>query len=398
MNLVLGLTGSFGSGCTTIAQILSETQSYYFASLSAPIKQVAKDKGLKEDRGTLQQLGNELRKAYGREYLARQAVERAKDALSKGPLVLDGIRNMGEVAWLRSQFPAFFLIAVDARYEVRWARLRTRYGKNEGAFEEEDERDRGEPDLWGQQVAACVDAADAFLLNEEDFSDDAAVKKAFTSKLVDYVSLMNEPGRRRPDHDELLMDHAYSASLRSDCLKRQVGAVIATSDHAVVASGYNNVPHCEASCQERYEECYRDKIRSGYYALLDKLKCRCGEALQRVDSCSNCGADLRPLHGWGKALDYCRALHAEERAILQVSRFGGVGLQGTTIYTTTFPCLMCANKIVHAGIAEVVYVEAYPMKEATALLQNAGVAVRRFEGIKAQAFHNELAPIKWTPC
>ena len=44
-------------------------------------------------------------------------------------------------------------------------------------------------------------------------------------------------------------------------------------------------------------------------------------------------------------LDYCRALHAEENAILNVARFGSsIALRGAVLYTTTYPCNLCANK------------------------------------------------------
>jgi len=88
-----------------------------------------------------------------------------------------------------------------------------------------------------------------------------------------------------------------------------------------------------------------------------------------------------------KGLEYCRALHAEETAILQVTRTGGASLRGTVLYTTTFPCLLCAKKIVHAGMNKVVYVEPYPMPQAATFLRDAGVTTARFEGVKAQAFY-----------
>ena len=46
-----------------------------------------------------------------------------------------------------------------------------------------------------------------------------------------------------------------------------------------------------------------------------------------------------------KMLDYCRALHAEENAIRNVARFGSsIALRGAVLYTTTYPCNLCANK------------------------------------------------------
>lgn len=52
-----------------------------------------------------------------------------------------------------------------------------------------------------------------------------------------------------------------------------------------------------------------------------------------------------------KILDYCRALHAEENAILNVTRTGSSSeLKEATLYTSTYPCNLCANKITQVGI------------------------------------------------
>jgi len=62
------------------------------------------------------------------------------------------------------------------------------------------------------------------------------------------------------------------------------------------------------------------------------------------------------------------------------------------MYVTTFPCLQCARYIVDAGIKEVVYVEAYPIKEAAAFLALNKVDVRPFSGFKARAFNRVFKP------
>lgn len=43
-------------------------------------------------------------------------------------------------------------------------------------------------------------------------------------------------------------------------------------------------------------------------------------------------------------LEYCLALHAEENAIIQSSKIGGMGLKGGSIYTTAQPCPLCTKK------------------------------------------------------
>ncbi|MHB8947378.1 MAG: deoxycytidylate deaminase [Bacillota bacterium] len=87
-----------------------------------------------------------------------------------------------------------------------------------------------------------------------------------------------------------------------------------------------------------------------------------------------------------------RALHAEENAILNAPSFvrspfdGKLGTPAQderviTLYVTTYPCNLCANKIVRSSIRRIVYLEPYPMPEAKDILQHANVDQVPFEGV-----------------
>jgi len=96
-----------------------------------------------------------------------------------------------------------------------------------------------------------------------------------------------------------------------------------------------------------------------------------------------------------KRLEYCRALHAEENALLQASRRGGMGVQGGTIYTTTFPCELCAKKIRQAGIKKIVYTEPYPdtISESVFLKEGGQLPeIKQFEGVKFTAYSRLFKP------
>lgn len=87
-------------------------------------------------------------------------------------------------------------------------------------------------------------------------------------------------------------------------------------------------------------------------------------------------------------MKWCTALHAEERALINA---GDRDLSQSTLYTTTFPCMLCAEKIIHAGIRDVIYVEAYPDLHGMVLFGQAGVTTRRFEGVRSRNFERYFA-------
>ena len=74
----------------------------------------------------------------------------------------------------------------------------------------------------------------------------------------------------------------------------------------------------------------------------------------------------------GQRLDICRAVHAEQNAIIQAA-LHGVSTEGAMIYVTHQPCFTCAKMIINAGIVRVVYGEGYPDELARQVLEEAQV-------------------------
>ena len=70
-------------------------------------------------------------------------------------------------------------------------------------------------------------------------------------------------------------------------------------------------------------------------------------------------------------------MHAEQNAIIQGAVFG-VSLEGGTIYSTTFPCVLCSKLVINAGLVEIVYAEGYPDDLSKELLEESGIRLRRF--------------------
>ncbi len=146
--------------------------------------------------------------------------------------------------------------------------------------------------------------------------------------------------RNRPGWDEYFMHLAGVVATRSTCLRRSIGAVI-VRDKRVLATGYNGaptgLPHCiDIGC------------------LKDELGVPSGEHQE-----------------------ICRALHAEQNAIVQAARYG-ISVDGSTMYCTTEPCSVCAKMMINAGIRRVVYQEPYPDRFSRQLLDQAGIEVVHF--------------------
>ncbi|MGE5541956.1 MAG: hypothetical protein ACM3WT_02865 [Bacillota bacterium] len=73
---------------------------------------------------------------------------------------------------------------------------------------------------------------------------------------------------------------------------------------------------------------------------------------------------------------------------MNVARLGGgsIALNVARLYTTTYPCNLCANKIAQVRISEVIYFEPYPMEEAQAILSKNNVRQKSFEGITFRCY------------
>ena len=146
----------------------------------------------------------------------------------------------------------------------------------------------------------------------------------------------------RPSWDEYFMEMAELTAKRSTCLRRNVGAVIVKDKHAI-ATGYNGAPQGVKHCEE-IGGCLRQQLN--------------------VPS--------------GQRHEICRALHAEQNAIIQAARMGH-SIDGGTIYVTHKPCAICAKMIINSGIQRIVVREDYPDEMSDGILAEAGLKCIKLE-------------------
>ncbi len=242
---IIGLTGPIGSGCSTLSNGLArEPYNYKRVSVSDLIKEKFKEIHGQEPtpkdygadwRAELQDIGNRGRNGefvIGRnpaEDYRNYWIERAIDEVEGDNLVIDGIRNIGEVEWLRKQFPQFWLVAVYADYSTQWARIKgTPLYRNEEIFKRDNQRDSGEEEPFGQNVQRCVYESDYVLKNTKDIQPARVRQETLAEKLMRDIQIMkrDKDSLRNPFPHEVYMATAVSHSHASRCLKRKVGALI----------------------------------------------------------------------------------------------------------------------------------------------------------------------------
>jgi dephospho-CoA kinase len=279
-SFVIGLTGSVGSGCTTLSKGL-EDKGFRRISVSDLIKDRfrkvhgGKEPDLKsfgEDwRAELQDIGNRGRNGeyvcqpkFGedhRDYWVKLALKGVADE----NVVIDGIRNIGEVEWLRKYYAQFWLVAVYVDYKTQWKRIKD-LGTypNEDVFKRDNNRDSGEDERCGQKVQHCVYEADYALRNDKDIQPARCIEGMLADKLMQDIPAMrgHKDFRRDPLPLEVFMATAVSQSHASNCLKRKVGALIVDDENKIPLSvGYNDNPLGMESCFSLFNgQCYKDMV------------------------------------------------------------------------------------------------------------------------------------------
>ncbi len=135
--------------------------------------------------------------------------------------------------------------------------------------------------------------------------------------------------------DEYFLKLALVTAERSTCQRHHVGAQIVQGKY-IVSGGYNGAPA----------------------GMQDCLELGCLRNAQNIPS--------------GIRTEVCRAVHAEENAIIQAA-VHGIPIKGATLYCTHSPCRRCAKMLINAGIVRFVTCSEYADSEFIDLFQQASV-------------------------
>jgi dCMP deaminase len=139
----------------------------------------------------------------------------------------------------------------------------------------------------------------------------------------------------RPDIDQYFLKVASVVAERSTCHRHHVGTV-AVRDKHILTTGYNGAAAGLKDCLEL--GCLRDELG--------------------IPS--------------GERHEICRGIHAEQNVIIQAA-LHGVSLEGSTIYCTHTPCVLCAKMLVNARIRRFVSFGQYNDDSFLELFREAGI-------------------------
>ena len=422
--LVFAVVGHVGAGTSTIANVLAELLGssalpggkYEVEVLRArnEIEDWAKSNGRtvpttkRTDLSTtvnLQNLGDEMRlstkdnSAVARALIRRVRETRAKKLgwteLGDGPVkpdgkrrayILESLRHPEEVELLRHVYQeAFILIGVVCDAEKRVQRIMEKY-ENAGRVHaiEFMKRDAKGGERHGQRVSDTFHLSDFFVDNTTERENEDGTGNpdwGISDHLSRLIKIISRDAIVRPEIAETAMHNAFSASVRSACLSRQVGAALIDAEGNVIATGTNEVPKAGGGVYGEHFGEHEEDHRCAFRKLNEPAFCsntrQQNELVKRLIQEVPELKDVKPERrlslpteirdsGVGDLLEFSRAVHAEMDALLSAGRTGA-STMGTRLFVTTYPCHYCARHIVSAGVDEVQYIEPYPKSQAVSL-------------------------------
>ena len=406
--LVIGLVGAVGTNLDDVTEIVKNRLKFFkykdvdqisvsrnFLKRYLPKEIVKRELESEYARiDTFMGLGNLLRDKLGEEILAIAVADHIQSERKKytdlliaegkleekdaGPVVIPrkayiikSLKNKSEVEALRKIYGnGFYLIGVFEEEEKRKANL-----LDQKMTEEEAERlirrDEEEEIGHGQHTRDTFQLADFFV--------DCSNTQRMKASLHRFLDLIFGAPFATPTFGEYAMFMAYSASLRSADLSRQIGAVICKDDE-ILASGANDCAKPGGGLYWPYldkkDNAYKDAARGRDYMRgsdpnKDEFLNIVNDILSalQLESTAELIEKLKKTK-LGGLTEYGRVVHAEMEALAMCAR-NNISCRNGELYAITFPCHNCAKHIIAAGIKKVVYIEPYPKSLAFEMFDDA---------------------------
>jgi dephospho-CoA kinase len=155
------IVGLPGSGKSTAARYLADREDAQVVSAGDTVRELARRQGLPDTRVTLQELGAEFLERYGDEAFGELLL---KNVNLHKPVIIEGIRPPGVVAYIRRELQASILLFIDASESSCCLRLAYR-----GVTQEQCQQLLRVP--LEREVLSLRDQSDLVIKNDHDIDD-----------------------------------------------------------------------------------------------------------------------------------------------------------------------------------------------------------------------------------
>lgn len=180
--MIIGITGTLGAGKGTVVEYL-KTKGFKHYSVSSFISEEIVRRGLSVNRDTLTEVGTDLRKIHGPDYISTELLKRA--AQEGGNSIIESLRAVGEVENMKKHGAAVW--AVDADIKSRYGRIAKRKSEKDfisfEKFVADEARESKGVNPHEMNLPKCIALADAVFQNNGTEAElFAQVEKALKNK------------------------------------------------------------------------------------------------------------------------------------------------------------------------------------------------------------------------
>lgn len=331
-----------------------------------------------------------------------------KKAEGKVKLIIDSLKNSLEINFFKERYSGFYLVSsnrdMDEAKEYLIKKVRdSLYPKIKKIDTEqtkviqnvvEDLIDLDQThykigefkkgNFTSPDLENCIQKADYYIFNTSKINVSENLYFSYYTldmQLLKLIALIQKPGIITPNALERNMQLAFSSKYNSGCISRQVGAVITDNSYVVKSIGWNEVSQGQTPCSLRNitdlvfnenSDVFTDYEKNGGDYDGSTFREKTIEVIENVSSVEtfkdnleghNCPFCFKEFHNNFEGKDnqvHTRSLHAEENAMLQISKYGGQPLKGGNLFTTASPCELCSKKAYQLGIKNIFYIDPYP--------------------------------------
>lgn len=379
--IIIGIVSSVGTESSrVITPLIDRLKQFRYTSIEIRVSSLLKVGTTSNEYERIKKhmiAGDNMRKdssnnailAYGTANLIK---EKRDGKNPKRAFIVNSLKHPDEVEVLRKIYgQGFYLFGIHTDKKRRLQYLMNDKGLSSPQASELTDIDEDEKISYGQRTRDTYHLSDFYI----NFGrNDDQVKNTIQR----FLELIFSHPYKNPTFDEFAMFMAFSSSVRSGDLSRQVGAVI-SKNRQIISTGANECPVSGgglywAEVDVTTGEVVDKNDGKDYTRNEDSNKAEQTQIIEEIIS----GAskidkvtpeqieNLRSLLELSRIRDlteFGRVVHAEMEALLSCCR-SGISCVGGTLYCTTFPCHNCAKHIIASGIERVVYVEPYPKSKA----------------------------------